>query len=229
MMIAHKKEFFSGGALLIAFFVVLAVMFMPVFKGHNALEYLDALYNSISKGSAYYIPEIRSVSELLDGSEVDVTLTMGNPDQAVMTATLFAGAGAIVETDGTKLNIQGDLGQILQHCIDDTDDMYHNRGNIVSDRYGYDGKRALYHWWVASHEMDKALKAQKRFKEAKIVALVAQKGIETAYNYYTIEPQKITDRMGIVIFSLLFYVVYTLWYGFAIMFLFEGWGMKLEH
>jgi hypothetical protein len=24
-------------------------------------------------------------------------------------------------------------------------------------------------------------------------------------------------------------VVYTLWYGFAIMFMFEGWGMKLEH
>ncbi len=35
--------------------------------------------------------------------------------------------------------------------------------------------------------------------------------------------------LGIVIFSLIFYVVYTLWYGFAIMFMFEGWGMRLEH
>jgi hypothetical protein len=24
-------------------------------------------------------------------------------------------------------------------------------------------------------------------------------------------------------------VAYTLWYGFAIMFMFEGWGMQLEH
>jgi hypothetical protein len=33
----------------------------------------------------------------------------------------------------------------------------------------------------------------------------------------------------VVIFSLIFYVVYTLWYGFAIMFLFEGWGLQLEN
>jgi hypothetical protein len=28
---------------------------------------------------------------------------------------------------------------------------------------------------------------------------------------------------------LIFYVVYTVWYGFGFMYLFEGWGMKLEH
>jgi len=32
-----------------------------------------------------------------------------------------------------------------------------------------------------------------------------------------------------VIFSLVFYVVYTLWYGFGIMYMFEGWGLRLEH
>jgi hypothetical protein len=37
------------------------------------------------------------------------------------------------------------------------------------------------------------------------------------------------DRLGVVVFSLVFYVIYTLWYGFAIMFIFEGWGMQLEH
>jgi len=56
-----------------------------------------------------------------------------------------------------------------------------------------------------------------------------KKVVETSYNYYTIEPQKITDKMGIVIFSLVFYVVYTLWYGFSILFMFEGWGLRLEH
>jgi hypothetical protein len=73
------------------------------------------------------------------------------------------------------------------------------------------------------------LKKQKLFKEAKVVALVIKKVVETSYNYYTIEPQKITDKMGIVIFSLVFYVCYTLWYGFAILFMFEGWGLRLEH
>jgi hypothetical protein len=53
--------------------------------------------------------------------------------------------------------------------------------------------------------------------------------VEPAYNYYGIEGQKISDRFGVVIFSLIFYVIYTLWYGFGIMYLFEGVGLKLEH
>ena len=77
--------------------------------------------------------------------------------------------------------------------------------------------------------MDKGLKKQKKFKEAKAVALVVKKAVEPSYNYYRIEPQRISDRWGVVLFALIFYVLYTLWYGFAIMFMFEGWGMALEH
>jgi len=62
-MIAYKKEFFGGLAMLVAFTVVLIIMFSPVFKGQNGLEYLDALYNSISKGSAYYIPKVKEKSD----------------------------------------------------------------------------------------------------------------------------------------------------------------------
>jgi len=229
VIIANKKEFFGGGALLVLFFAVLIVMFMPIFKGLNAMEYLDDLYNSISKGSAYYIPEIQAVASSLEGRAVDVALTMDDPQQAAMTAALLAGSGAAVETAGAQLRVRGDLGGILQQCVRDTDDMYYNRGALLTKRYGGDARQSLYHWWIACRKLDNALKSQKLFKEATIVALVVQKGVETAYNYYTIKPQKISDRLSVVIFSLLFYVVYTLWYGFSIMFLFEGWGMKLEH
>jgi hypothetical protein len=74
-----------------------------------------------------------------------------------------------------------------------------------------------------------ALKKQKMFKEAKFVGNVNQRAIECAYNFYEITPQKITDKIGIVVFSLVFYVIYTLWFGFSIMYLFEGWGMRLGH
>ena len=57
-MIANKKKFSGGLILLAVFVVVLIIIFSPVFKGQNGLEYLDALYNSISKGSAYYIPKV---------------------------------------------------------------------------------------------------------------------------------------------------------------------------
>ena len=76
---------------------------------------------------------------------------------------------------------------------------------------------------------NKGLKKQKQFEAAKVVSQVVKKAVECSYNYYQIEPQKISDRAGIVIFSLAFYVIYTLWYGFSVMYMFEGWGLKLEH
>jgi hypothetical protein len=57
---------------------------------------------------------------------------------------------------------------------------------------------------------------------------VETKAVEPAFNYYVIQAQKISDKIGIVFFSLVFYVIYTLWYGYAIMFMAEGWGLELE-
>jgi hypothetical protein len=142
---------------------------------------------------------------------------------------LFQKADAKANISGPTLKVSGDLGKILANCLEDADLMYINNGQKVSAKYGYNEKRVLYNWSVAAKEMDKDLKKQKRFKEAKIVTASKKKAIEMAYNYYKIEPKKIGDRYGVVIFSLIFYVFYTLWYGFAIMYMFEGWGMQLEH
>ena len=228
-MIAHKKEFYGGVGMMAAFIVVLFIIFMPVFGGQNGLDYLDNLYNSISKGSAYYIPKIKEEAHEFVGNSVSVTLHMANEEQARQTAPLFMQGGALVNTLGAELKVSGDLGKIMENCLADADSMYHNDGEKVSGKYGYDEKRALFNWWKALKETDKDLKKQKKFKEAKMVALVGKKAVELGFNYYKIEPQKIGDKIGIVIFSLIFYVIYTLWYGFAIMFMFEGWGMKLEH
>lgn len=228
-MIAGKGKFALGLVLLAAFTGVLIVMFSPIFNGKNALQYLDALYNSISKGSAYYIPDVKEEIQGYSGHAVSVTLQFKDPSQAEKTALLFGAAGAAVLSEGALLKVKGELGAILKACLADSDAMYHNRGEQVSGKYGYDEREVMYNWWSACKAMDKDLKKQKKFKEAKTLDLVKSKAVETAYNYYRIEPQRITDRLGIVIFSLAFYVLYTLWYGFAIMFLFEGWGMRLEH
>jgi len=107
--------------------------------------------------------------------------------------------------------------------------MFANDGEAIKKKYGYAGKKAMFNWWTALNKMDMSLKKQKLFAEAKFVAEVNKKSVECVYNYYQIEPKKITEKLGIVIFSLVFYVVYTLWFGFSIMFMFEGLGMKLEH
>lgn len=228
-MIADKKEFYGGLGLLIGFVVVLVIIFSPVFKGQNGLEYLDALYNSISKGSAYYIPKVKAETDTFAGKSVSTTIEMKDESQTQQTAALFMKGGALVNISGTQLKIEGDLGKILENCLADADRMYMNDGQTISSKYGYNEKQVVYNWWQALKAMNKDLTKQKQFKAASAVDMVATKAVETSYNYYQIEPQKISDRALFVIFSLVFYVVYTLWYGFAIMFMFEGWGMKLEH
>jgi hypothetical protein len=107
--------------------------------------------------------------------------------------------------------------------------MYNNDDGTLEARYGYDGRAALYNWWNAANALDKSLSDAKRFDAAKVIGNIKTKAIETAYNYFGVTPKKITDRLGTVIGSLIFYVVYTLWYGFAILFMFEGSGFRLEH
>lgn len=228
-MIINKKEFFGGTALMAGFIIVLVIMFMPVFDGKNGLDYLDSLYNSISKGSAYYIPKVKEATEEFAGQAVSVTLNFEDADRARQTAPLFMQAGAMVNAAGKELRVSGDLSEIMGAALADADAMYHNQEEALSAKYGYDGKRALLNWWVALNYMEKSLEKQKMFKEAKVLSNANKRAIECSYNYYGIEPQSIGDKVGIVIFSLVFYVVYTMWYGFAILFMFEGWGMNLGH
>ena len=233
-MIENKKEFFGGFIMMAIFIAVLVAIFMPLFKGQtgkaqNGLEYLDDLYNSISKGSAYYIPAVKEKSDAYIGTEVEVTLAMADGAQAEQTLKLYEGAGCNVTASDNELKVSGDLGKIMAATLADSDSMYHNKGEEISGKYGYDERQVVYNWWTSFQAMDKDLKAQKKFEEAKILSEVVKKAVETSYNYYTIEPQNIKDKLGIVLFSLIFYVAYTLFYGFAIMFMFEGWGLKLSH
>jgi hypothetical protein len=228
-MIEKKQEFFCGLGLVITFVIALIMFFSPIFGGLNGLDYLDNLYNSISKGSAYYIPKVKEESDQIKGKHVSVRLTTANWQQAEQTAKLFEMAEVKTDINGAQLKVEGDLGMILDNCLDDADAMYYNRGEKISTKYGYNEKQALFNWWNALKEMDKDLKKQKKFMEAKVVELVIKKAVESSYNYYGIEPQKINERIWLVIFSLLFYVIYTVWYGFGFMFIFAGWGMKLEH
>jgi hypothetical protein len=228
-MIAKVKQFYTGFGLMIGFMIVLVFFFLPFYEGKNALDYLDNLYNSISKGSAYYIPKVKEETARFNGNVVNMTLATSSPKQAEQTALLFKAGGADAMVKEAQLQVAGDLGKILENALADADIMYRNEGNKVVEKYGYDERQVLFNWWKAMQEMDKDLGKQKKFKEGKAASLVQKKAIEASYNYYKIEAQQIGERLGTVLFSLVFYVIYTLWYGFSILFMFEGWGLKLGH
>ncbi|WP_147821666.1 hypothetical protein [Salidesulfovibrio onnuriiensis] len=228
-MIANKKEFGGGLALLILFFVVLFAMFQPLLDGKNSMAYLDHLYNTISKGSVYYIPGIRSDVQTMGDKEYSLALTYNTEIEATQSEALFREAGVAAERQGQILRVNGSLGGMLDAALADADLMYHNKGAAITGKYDVEPRRAMFNWWTSLKLMDKALKKQGEFQAAKLTSTVQAKGVEMSYNYYEIEPVNIADEIGMVIFSLIFYVVYTLWYGFAIMFVFEGWGLRLSH
>ncbi|MBF0398073.1 MAG: hypothetical protein HQK78_14935, partial [Desulfobacterales bacterium] len=201
----------------------------PIFAGKNGLDYLDDLYNSISKASAYYIPKLKEDAKKFDGTNISVNIKMKSEEDAKQIEPLFGKSSVNVTRTGTELKVEGDLGKIFANCLEDTDTMFANDGAKVSGKYNYEEKRVLYNWHKALSATDKALKKQEKFKEANFIGKVMKKGVECSYNYYKIKPQKITERVGVVLFSLIFYVVYTMWYGFSILLMFEGWGIRLSH
>jgi hypothetical protein len=222
-----KKELGIGIFLLATFTAVMVAIFMPLFDGDNALNYLDNLYNSISKGSAYYIPKVEHLVEDHGSESVAAVLKMETAESAATAALLFARAGASTTVDGTSLVVEGDLEAIFTTCLDDAESAYHNRREDFVDRYGLGARPVLHSWWQSLKAMEKDLNRQKLFPAAQLTHTVQAKTVECAYNYYGIEAQAIKDRWGTVLFSLIFYVLYTIWYGYGIMYVFEGLGFEL--
>ena len=229
-MAANKKELAGGIGLMAVFLIVLVMFFMPLLNGKNGLDYLDNLFNSISKGSAYYIPSIKeNIGKSESGKEITVKLSYDSAELATESAALFSKAGATVTEDAEKLNITGDFGNILMNCLEDSDALFHNKGDVLQEKYGIEGRKVLFNWWTSLKAMKKSFDKQEQFDNGKTVYTVMTRAVECSYNYYKIVPESMSNKLGTVIFSLVFYVVYTMWYGYAILFMFEGWGLQIGH
>lgn len=229
-MIARKTEFYGGLGMMAGFALILVFIFLPMFNGKNGIDFLDNLFNSISKQSAYFIPALqKDVAGPLAGKAVSVTLELPDEKLARQSVPLFTAAGATAVATGQTLKVDGDMGKILANCIDDANALFYNRSNELKAKYQMDGKTVLYDWWLSMKAMSKSLNAQQEFKLAKANNTVMTKAVECAYNYYKVVPLKMVNCWGVATFALVFYVFYTLWYGYAILFLFEGWGLKISH
>lgn len=222
-----KKQLGIGVFLMVTFIAVMVAIFMPLIDGNNALNYLDNLYNAISKGSAYYIPKVEHEVEDHGSEVVTLNLKMEDASSAQRAEPLFARAGMTTAVQGNNLMVNGDLEKIFSTCLEDAESAYHNRDEDLVARYDVGARSALHSWWQALKAMEKDLNRQKLFAAAQLTHTVQAKTVECAYNYYGIEVQAIRDRWATVLFSLVFYVVYTIWYGYGIMYIFEGLGFEL--
>lgn len=228
MIIRDKGAFIKGLLLLISFAVVLFLMFTPLFDGENALQASDRLFNSISKGSTNYIPGIMKQNEAYKAESINVTLKLKDEETSKKAAKLLTAAGAQVGGGGGQITVAGSLTGILGSALKDSLALFNNEDTDFESRYGIRGREALFIWWHTLREIEKDLTRQKRFKDAKFVSTVVKKAVEPAYNYFGISPQTAGSKAGVLTFALVFYVIYTLWWGLAILFLFEGFGLQLK-
>ena len=83
-------------------------------------------------------------------------------------------------------------------------------------------------WWNALSKVEKNFKKEKLVAEAKVVSDVNKKAIEPVYNFYKIDGQQVSDHAGMMSGLLVFYVAYTMWWGYAIFYLFEGFGLSMK-
>jgi hypothetical protein len=222
-----------GILMLVSFTVVLGLIFSPLFPGSggkvNGLDFMDNLFNMISKGSSYFIPKEISDSEKYAGKMIDVKVAMKDDKQAGETAQMLGAVGVQAAASGKELTVSGDMGMMLKASLADADAMFKNDGQPVADRYNLPEKAVMYNWHTLFGVVGKEMTKQEKFGEAKIFANVQKKALEPSYNYYGVDAKNWKDNLALIIFALAFYVVYTLWYGFGLMWLFEGLGLKIGH
>lgn len=229
-MSMQRKLKFRGIVMVVSFFVLLGIIFTPVFPGKmNGLDYMDNLFNMISKGSSYFIPQSILDSEKFAGQSFDVTIKMANDQVTADAAKLFTTGGAEANVLGTEINIKGDVANIVKSALADADLMFKNDGKPLADKYGYNEKQVMFNWWTSFNQISKELTKGEQFDTAKLFSNVQKKALEPAYNYYGVKIESWKANIALVLASLAFYVFYTLWYGFGLMYVFEGLGYKIGH
>ncbi len=227
MSVVRDKKTFTLGLVLLGTFVLVFIGIMsPNFgNGRNGLVYADDLFNSLSKGSAYFIKDAQEVADSQKGVNINYTIKASSPEDAEKWSKLYATAGVSATIKESSVTIEGDFGKILSSAVADSDFMYHNDSESLEAKYGYDGREATYNWNSSLKNLESAMKAKSQFKDATALLKVQQKAIEPAYNYYGVEIQKVSDNKLILTLLLSFYLLYTMWYGFGLFYLSNGLGI----
>ena len=229
MVIRRKGKAWLGFLLGITFFIVLALFCAPVFSGSNGLEQSDRLFNRLAKGSSYFIPALSAELGNLPEQRLAISIEMESPGQARQALSILSKAAPNTRAQDATLNIDGTLQQILGAVLRDCDAMYLNRADILQARYGMEGREALFVWFNTLNAMARTLQqgTTADIANSKVVLTIVTKGIEPAYNFYGIQPETVSHRAGVTTALLAFYLVYTVWWGFAIFYMCEGCGLAM--
>lgn len=241
MLIRNKKAFTHGLLLMASFVAVFVVFFLPVFPGHeggektNGFVFADHLFNTLSKGSAnFFDPTLQRADSVnktaasVQGARVDLEVPFKDAAQQDLAMALLQSANVDVTSSTGVLHVRGELYPLLQLVLEDSFLTYENRLDEVGRKRDADGRVVMRTWWQMLTNMIKPMQKAGQVEEATAVTNIIRRAIEPSYNFYGITPLRVRDNIPLVAGFLIFYVLYTMWYGFAIFELFEGIGLTMK-
>jgi len=223
-----------GTLMVVSFLAVLAIIFTPVFPGVtdqkvNGLVFLDTFFNQLSKGSAYYIDDLLKEAESYANNHYAGVLHFTSPLQAQRIQGMLSINEIQADLENATVALETEFSTLMSTILQDADLMYANKGDELVEKYGTDGRSALYSWYTMLQILERDLNTNKQFADAKFVKKTVTKGVEPAYNYYGTPVKPVKEAMVLLVLALVFYIIYTIWYGFGLLYLFEGMGIKLDH
>lgn len=231
MLIRNKTCFWQGLIMLSVFALVFVFLLTPVFTGEggkklSGLQYADQVFNELSKGSSWFIPQVRREIAPANGQMVNLSVR-ATPALLPDMELLLKKTGLLsLEVVGDKISFNGDLGKVLQAVTADSALLYHNRGEELSQKYdGLPPLKISLAWWHLLEPCIRELQKQQRLPEARMVDEVVRRALEPGNNFYGIIPMRVSEQIPLLSALLAFYILYTIWYGFAIYRIFEGLGL----
>jgi hypothetical protein len=226
-IIQNKNKFWVGVSGLILFSLILGFWLSPWGGHRSGLERVDQLFNQMAKNSTYFIPDAVKLAQKFEGTTVDFGIHSRWPGDdtrmgQIIQTNLFS---AVLLGDG-RVRIKGELGRLGRAALVDAELLFKGKNPDLLAKYGISGKEVVYYWWVAFDGLTRRFIQENRSSEADFTRFMTTRVLEPAYNFAGIEPRSIGENIWTVIFFLGSYLVYTLLYGFSILFLFEGLGIQ---
>jgi hypothetical protein len=228
MLIVNGRSFYTGLSMAAGFGVVLVLLFLPIVRGRTPLAAADDLFNSVAKQSSYFIPELRKHASAHRGMLLDMRLTLPDADAAAKAAEVLGADGIEASATGAVVALRGDLGHLLGAALEDADEMFGNRAGAAGGGHGLGAREAMFARWQALKQLSRQLRTANEFEKASAVEEVITKGLEVSYNFYGITPSPGSAHAGVLGMALVFYLLYTVWWGYAIMWLSDGIGLQMK-
>lgn len=224
----NRTKFTLGLVGLVTFVIALTVCLSPVLDDQTGLQWADGFFNQLSKNSSYFLPKVAEESANYAGKSFRAQVTPRDPVIAEHIERVFAVAGAQTRAHGKTVELAGDLGAVARAIIADAEGMYRGRERELQAAYGFSGREAIYCWWAALDAIYRQFVEEGDVPASNFASMLRTKVCEPAYNFVGIAPRSPSEA-GLPLFALLaFYLLYTVWYGFSILYLFEGLGITVQ-